>query len=69
MADKAGTMYKDFYGVFEETNWLHSITKLPEDPSDRGVPTTIQYFENMSEAMARTCVCPPETTLKRGSLT
>lgn len=28
---------------------------MPLIPADRNVPTMIQYFENMSEAMARSC--------------
>jgi hypothetical protein len=56
MADN-DAMFKDFYGVFDRTNWLHSIVGMDEIPSDKAVPTFIQYFENMSEAMARSCVC------------
>ncbi|KAH7304439.1 hypothetical protein B0I35DRAFT_414486 [Stachybotrys elegans] len=47
--------FKDFYGIQEPDNWLHSIEGMPLIPSDRGVPTMIQYFENVSEAMARSC--------------
>ncbi|OIW22416.1 hypothetical protein CONLIGDRAFT_222956 [Coniochaeta ligniaria NRRL 30616] len=47
--------YKDFYGITETDNWLHSIMGMPLIPADRNVPTMIQYFENMSEAMARSC--------------
>lgn len=47
--------FKDFYGVHEPNNWLHSFYQLPQIPADNGAPTEIQYFENMSEAMARSC--------------
>ncbi|KAK3367562.1 hypothetical protein B0H63DRAFT_535558 [Podospora didyma] len=45
--------FKDFYGIDEPTNWLHSIQELPTVPNE--TPPQIVYFENMSEAMARSC--------------
>ncbi|KAK4118093.1 hypothetical protein N657DRAFT_694647 [Parathielavia appendiculata] len=47
--------YRDFYGIDRAGNWLNSIYTLKKTLADRGVPPTIQYFENMSEAMARSC--------------
>jgi hypothetical protein len=47
--------FRDFYGIDKEDNWLNSIDKLQKEDIDKGVPPTIQYFENMSEAMARSC--------------
>ncbi len=47
--------YQDFYGIDQATNWLHSIDLLPTEAVDNKVPPRIQYFENMSEAMAKRC--------------
>ncbi len=47
--------FKDFCSIYKDTNWLHSTVGLPLGPADKDVPTTIQYFENMLEAMARSC--------------
>ncbi|KAI9164153.1 hypothetical protein HJFPF1_05792 [Paramyrothecium foliicola] len=44
--------FQDFYSIDEEQSWLHSIAKLPKRTTP--YPTT-QYFENMSNAMARSC--------------
>jgi hypothetical protein len=52
---KDNTVFGDFYGVDEPTNWLHSIKDLPLTPTDKNVPTMTQYFESMSEAMAKSC--------------
>ncbi|KAH8895444.1 hypothetical protein GQ53DRAFT_820275 [Thozetella sp. PMI_491] len=48
--------YQNFYGIYDDHNWLHSIVDMPLIPADRNVPTQIQYFENMSEAMAQSCL-------------
>ncbi len=46
--------FLDFYGIDDPPNWLESIKGLPLlDPNE--APTMIQYFENMSEAMAKRC--------------
>lgn len=47
--------YKDFYGADEKGTWLNTFYNLPKIASDKDVPTHIQYFENMSEAMAEDC--------------
>lgn len=47
--------YRDFYGVDLPDNWLNTFYKLRPIAADRGVPSQIQYFENMSEAMAKSC--------------
>jgi hypothetical protein len=53
---ETSNQYQDFYGIDKEDNFLNSIDKLQMDSAiDKGVPPTIQYFENMSEAMARSC--------------
>ncbi|KAM7199495.1 hypothetical protein V8F20_005679 [Naviculisporaceae sp. PSN 640] len=54
MAD-SNPQYQDFYGVDLPDNWLHTFYKLRPIAADRGVPSQIQYFENMSEAMAKSC--------------
>lgn len=50
MAD-FNSMYKDFYGIFLENNWLRSIADLRGNHP----PRYILYFQSMSEAMAETC--------------
>lgn len=49
--ERAELQYRDFYGIFEP-GWLNSIVPLPKI---NGVPATIVYFENMSEAIAQSC--------------
>lgn len=54
MAQEDKSQYtKDFYGIDEKDNWLHSIIGLPINKNE--APSMIQYFENMSEAMAQAC--------------
>ncbi|KAK3897107.1 hypothetical protein C8A05DRAFT_48149 [Staphylotrichum tortipilum] len=55
MADAEPNEYKDFYGIEDSNNWLHPIKVLPPIPEDKGVPTMTQYFQHMSEAMAKLC--------------
>ncbi|KAM7184014.1 hypothetical protein V8F33_013245, partial [Rhypophila sp. PSN 637] len=55
MADQDPANFLDFYDIENKDNWLHTFLALPPIPEDRGVPTHIQYFENMSEAMAKSC--------------
>ncbi len=47
--------FLDFYGIEEPDNWMHSAYALRKHPPDKGIPTHIQYFRAMSEAMARSC--------------
>lgn len=47
--------YQDFYGIDVDGNWLKSINDLPTEPVDKNVPPRIQYFQNMSGAMAKMC--------------
>ena len=55
MATADPDQYRDFYGIEESGNWLHSIKDLPLVPADDDTPTMTQYFQNMSEAMAKLC--------------
>ncbi len=55
MANAEPDEYKDFYGIEETNNWLHSIKDTPEISEDQGVPPMTQYFQHMSEAMAKLC--------------
>lgn len=43
----------DFYGIYEEGNWLNGIANLPR-PIYGAAPAT-QYFQRMSQAMAESC--------------
>jgi hypothetical protein len=45
---------KDFYGFDKPGNWLYSISQLAKRPGE-SKPPYINYFENMSEAMAQMC--------------
>ncbi|KAK3896802.1 hypothetical protein C8A05DRAFT_39651 [Staphylotrichum tortipilum] len=55
MANAEPDEYKDFYGIDETNNWLHSIKGIPTIYEDKGVPPMTQYFQHMSEAMAKLC--------------
>ncbi len=47
--------YRDFYGIHVPGNWGNSFYKMDPIPEDDDIPTHIQYFRAMSEAMAKSC--------------
>ncbi|KLU89885.1 hypothetical protein MAPG_08854 [Magnaporthiopsis poae ATCC 64411] len=53
MATESPDRYRDFYGLYKSDNWLNSIDGIRKQPGQ--TPPPIEYFENMSEAMAQSC--------------